>query len=87
MFKLWKPRCRRKLKANEIDKIIGSNIKLYREEAKITQTELGKEVGLSYQQIQKYERGANKVSAVTLWGISKMVKKRIELFFEKKRME
>lgn len=51
-----------KLEVNPINKKIGAQIKALRKLNKMSQTELGDEIGITYQQIQKYESGANKVS-------------------------
>jgi transcriptional regulator with XRE-family HTH domain len=49
-----------------VDKIVGARIARRRQALGITQAELAKQVGLSTHQIQKYETGANRVSASTL---------------------
>lgn len=49
-----------------IDVEVGRRIKLRRSAAGITQTELAVHLGISFQQVQKYERGANRVSASML---------------------
>lgn len=51
-----------KFQQNQINKQIGTQIKALRKLNKMSQTELGDEIGITYQQIQKYESGANKVS-------------------------
>jgi transcriptional regulator with XRE-family HTH domain len=48
------------------DKALGEKIRTRRVAAGISQAELGKELGVSFQQIQKYEKGVNRVSAVRL---------------------
>ena len=45
------------------DKLIGQNIRIFREGRRMTQTALGKSVGISFQQIQKYEKGENRVGS------------------------
>lgn len=47
-------------------KALGQRIKRYREQGGLTQTDLGDKLGISYQQIQKYEKGTNRVSVDTL---------------------
>lgn len=44
---------------------------MYRQRANISQTALGKHLGVSFQQVQKYENGTNRVSAATLITISR----------------
>lgn len=50
-----------------IDVHVGQRLKQRRMEQKVSQTALGEAIGVSFQQIQKYERGANRISASTLW--------------------
>lgn len=52
--------------SNGIDVLLGGRIRELRIAAGLSQTELGQKVGVSFQQVQKYERGANRVSASTL---------------------
>jgi transcriptional regulator with XRE-family HTH domain len=51
-----------KRKPHPVDVIAGRNLKLARSRAGFSQDRLGKAVGLTFQQIQKYERGANRMS-------------------------
>src|SRR6202035_740749 len=48
---------------NPVDVLVGSRIRLLRKRRKMSQTELGKAVGVTFQQIQKYENGKNRVGA------------------------
>lgn len=52
--------------ADKEGKALGQRIKRFREQAGLSQTELGNRLGISYQQIQKYERGVNRLSVDTL---------------------
>ena len=52
--------------SHSIDKGIGARLKLYRQRASLSQTALGKHLGVSFQQVQKYENGTNRISAATL---------------------
>jgi len=49
--------------AQKIDKVIGRNIRIHRLAKKMSQTELGEKLGVSFQQVQKYENGTNRVEA------------------------
>jgi transcriptional regulator with XRE-family HTH domain len=49
-----------------LDAALGARLRLRREQLRMTQTELGKMLGVSYQQIQKYESGANRLSGSSL---------------------
>lgn len=55
-----------KSKATEDDKYIGEMIQKKRIKANMSQQALAAECDMSYQQIQKYEKGINRVSAITL---------------------
>lgn len=52
--------------ADKDGKALGQRIKRHRESAGLSQTQLGDKLGISYQQIQKYERGVNRLSVETL---------------------
>jgi len=54
-----------------VDCHVGALIRHRRRELGISQTQLGDTLGVSFQQVQKYEVGANRVSASTLWRISR----------------
>lgn len=49
-----------------LDREIGGRIKARREELRLSQTRLGDALGVTFQQVQKYERGTNRVSASSL---------------------
>lgn len=63
-------------------KVIGHRIKQRREQLNISQEGLGEMIGVTYQQIQKYENGTNKVSAERLSKIADNLKVPINFFFE-----
>ena len=48
---------------NPIDVVVGQNIRFQRRAKSLSQEELGERLGLTFQQIQKYEKGANRTSA------------------------
>jgi len=48
----------------------------------MTQQQLGDEVGIKFQQIQKYETGANRISASRLWDIAAAMNVPVAFFFE-----
>lgn len=62
---------------------IGSKIKRRRRELKISQEKLGEIVGVTYQQIQKYENGLNRVSAEMLQKIASALDTDVGYFYEK----
>ena len=55
---------------NTIDKAVGARIRTYRKALGLSQTELANSVGVRFQQVQKYESGANRVAASRLWQIA-----------------
>ncbi|OWV96868.1 helix-turn-helix transcriptional regulator [Rhizobium sp. R693] len=61
---------------------VGKRIKKRRQQLRLSQTALGAAVGVSFQQIQKYERGANRVSSSTLYEIAHVLETPITYFFE-----
>lgn len=64
-----------------IDTHVGNQIRSRRRELKITQVVLAKSLGLTFQQVQKYETGANRVSASKLAEISDLLGTSIIYFF------
>jgi transcriptional regulator with XRE-family HTH domain len=53
-----------------IDVLVGQNIRICRLQQKFSQTELGRRIGVTFQQVQKYEKGANRVGASRLTQIA-----------------
>ena len=68
--------------AHPVDLHVGKKIRHRRWLAGITQQQLAEQVGIKFQQIQKYETGANRVSASRLWDISETLDVSISFFFE-----
>lgn len=69
-------------KANSIDVAVGRRIRLHRMNAKLSQTELGNQIGVTFQQVQKYEKGVNRVGAGRLTQIAAILNVPITAFFE-----
>ena len=67
--------------ANNVDVYVGKRIRQFRWIAGISQQELGAAIGLNFQQIQKYETAANRVSASKLWEISRVLNVPVGHFF------
>ena len=63
-------------------KYIGMKIKLRREELSISQEKLGEMVGVTYQQIQKYEKGINKVNSEMLQKVANSLDVNVDFFFK-----
>jgi transcriptional regulator with XRE-family HTH domain len=67
---------------NPIDVHVGLQVRLRRKELKISQEKLAESLGLTFQQVQKYERGANRISASKLYEIARALHVPIGWFFE-----
>jgi transcriptional regulator with XRE-family HTH domain len=65
-----------------VDVHVGRRIRHRRWLVGMTQQQLAEKVGIKFQQIQKYETGANRVSASRLWDISDALEVPISFFFE-----
>ena len=65
-----------------IDVYVGSRIRLRRTQVGASLEALGDALGLTYQQVQKYERGANRVGASRLFDLSRVLDVPISFFFE-----
>jgi len=68
--------------AHPVDVYVGSRIKLRRTLLGISQERLGDALDLTFQQVQKYERGSNRVSASKLFTISEVLDVPISYFFD-----
>ena len=58
---------------NPVDVHVGNRIRLRRTILHITQQQMAEMLGLTFQQIQKYEKGMNRVGASRLWDISRVL--------------
>lgn len=65
-----------------IDKKIGLKIRQIRKSWDLSQIELAERIGISFQQIQKYEKGSTRISVMRLQQISEALGVNITLFFE-----
>ena len=66
----------------DADASIGARLRLRRRELGLTQSDLGEMIGVSYQQVQKYEVAKNRMSAGLLYDVSKLLGVPITYFFE-----
>ncbi|MBC2771513.1 helix-turn-helix transcriptional regulator [Rhizobium sp. AQ_MP] len=71
-----------KKKPNPIDIHVGSRIRLRRTMLGMSQEKLGESLGITFQQIQKYEKGTNRVGASRLQNISNILTVPVSFFFE-----
>jgi len=67
---------------NPVDIHVGSRIRLRRQLLRMSQEKLGDELGVTFQQVQKYERGANRVGASRLYRLSRVLEVPVQFFFE-----
>jgi transcriptional regulator with XRE-family HTH domain len=65
-----------------IDQHVGNRVRLRRMMTGLSQDKLAQSLGLTFQQVQKYERGANRISASKLFEISQILNVPITYFFQ-----
>lgn len=65
-----------------VDRHVGRRVCEKRISLGYNQSDLGRALGLTFQQIQKYEKGSNRISASKLWDISRFFKVDVSYFFE-----
>src|ERR1700693_1712075 len=67
---------------NPIDKHVGSRVRMRRMMLSMSQEKLGDGLGLTFQQVQKYEKGTNRIGASRLQQISNILQVPVAFFFE-----
>jgi len=67
---------------NPIDKHVGSRVRMRRMMLSMSQEKLGGALGLTFQQVQKYEKGTNRIGASRLQQISQILQVPVAFFFE-----
>ena len=67
---------------NPIDKHVGSRVRMRRMMLSMSQEKLGDALGLTFQQVQKYEKGTNRIGASRLQQISNILQVPVSFFFE-----
>ena len=67
---------------NPIDKHVGSRVRMRRMMLGMSQEKLGNNLGLTFQQVQKYEKGTNRIGASRLQQISQILQVSVSFFFE-----
>ena len=72
----------RKKAPNPIDKHVGSRVRMRRMMLAMSQEKLGAALGLTFQQVQKYEKGTNRIGASRLQQISQILQVPVAFFFE-----
>jgi transcriptional regulator with XRE-family HTH domain len=71
----------KKLKSTELDKVIGHNLRVIRTNKGLKQKDIANHLGISFQQIQKYESGANRIAASVLYEFAKILDVTVSDFF------
>jgi transcriptional regulator with XRE-family HTH domain len=69
-------------KPNPIDVHVGHRLRLRRTLLGLSQQKVGEALGLTFQQVQKYERGANRIGASRLWDLSGVLDCPVSFFFD-----
>ena len=67
---------------NPTDRFVGSRVRMRRLMLGMSQETLGEELGLTFQQVQKYEKGTNRISASRLQQMSHILQVPVPFFFE-----
>ncbi|HET9717190.1 MAG TPA: helix-turn-helix transcriptional regulator [Pseudolabrys sp.] len=67
---------------NPTDKYVGSRVRMRRLMLGMSQEKLGEKLGLTFQQVQKYEKGTNRIGASRLQHIAQILKVPVSFFFE-----
>jgi len=65
-----------------IDRIVGQRLRWRRRELRLTQEQLGERLGLTFQQVQKYEKGVNRISAGRLFEMASQLSVPIGYFYD-----
>jgi len=68
--------------ASPVDLHVGTRIRIRRQLMNMSQERLGNSLGVTFQQVQKYERGTNRVGASRLWDISRVLDVPISFFYD-----
>jgi transcriptional regulator with XRE-family HTH domain len=64
-----------------IDTLVGERVRTYRRQLRLSQTQLAQQLGLTFQQIQKYEKGVNRIGAGRLFEIARLFNVPIQALF------
>ena len=68
--------------SNPVDVHVGARLRVRRTLLGMSQTTLGEAIGLSFQQMQKYEKGANRISASRLFALTRLLDVPVKYFFD-----
>ncbi len=70
------------MNSSEIDTYVGQRMRALREKLGLSQGRLGRQLGLTFSQVQKYEKGANRIGAGRLYILAALLDVPIQYFFE-----
>jgi len=73
-------------KPNQIDVVVGGRIRLRRKILGMSQSALAQALGVTFQQVQKYEKGGNRVSASRLQAVASVLQVPVSFFFENNKI-
>ena len=65
-----------------VDMLVGRNIRILRQDRKMSQTELGRKIDVTFQQVQKYENGTNRIGSGRLFKTASILGVPVTAFFE-----
>lgn len=74
-------------RSSPVDVYVGSRLRFKRMEVKLSQNALASKLGLTFQQVQKYEKGVNRIGSGRLYELSKILGVSISYFFENYELE
>jgi transcriptional regulator with XRE-family HTH domain len=69
-------------RANPVDKYVGERVRMRRMLLGMSQERLGEQLGLTFQQVQKYEKGVNRIGASRLFDLAQVLGVPIQFFYE-----
>ncbi|HEX2590032.1 MAG TPA: helix-turn-helix transcriptional regulator [Rhizomicrobium sp.] len=69
-------------KANSVDRRVGNRLRIRRTALGLSQEELGRQLGLTFQQVQKFESGTNRISSSYLFELTRILRVPVSYFFE-----
>ncbi len=67
---------------NPVDVHVGGRVRMRRILISLSQEKLGDQLGLTFQQVQKYEKGSNRISASRLWQMAQILGVPVSFFFD-----
>lgn len=68
--------------AHPVDVYVGAKLKTKRTAQGLSQSEIGRHLGVTFQQVQKYEKGVNRIGPSKLYEVAQLLKAPISYFFE-----